>query len=177
MTRFSKLILSFFIFATLALNIFAQKTESKNEKIIRKQEEKVQKLLKKQAKKENKLKDKYKPATKDDVIYFFGVGYNFNDSTIYLTNIVQMDSLKLMPATAFMPYRGEFSLQLREYIEGTLGKVNETTCIFYGTKKKKVSKYYYKVKKRYLNLNFDQIIIIDPEKFTFRRPNYSPIQQ
>ena len=174
MTNLFKFFATFLFCATFTMYVGAQ--ESKSDKLTRKQNEKKEKMLAKQLKQEEKLKNKYKPATKEDVIYFFGVGSNFNDSTIYLTNIVEMDSLKLLPTTAFMPYRAEFSLQLREYIEGTLGKVNETTCIFYGTKKKKVSKYYYKVKKRYLDEDYDEIIIIDPEKFTFKRPNYSPIQ-
>lgn len=101
-------------------------------------------------------------------VYLFGVSQELTDSVVYITFINEIDSLDLMKRTKFLPFRSEFSLQLKEYMEGTLKKSHQTTCVFYSNKRKKLSKKYYKVKKRYLDNPYTKIMPI--ESFQFRHP-------
>ena len=96
-------------------------------------------------------------------VYIFGVSQELTDSVVYITFINEIDSLDLMKRT-----KSEFSLQLKEYMEGTLKKSHQTTCVFYSNKRKKLSKKYYKVKKRYLDNPYTKIMPI--ESFQFRHP-------
>jgi hypothetical protein len=74
----------------------------------------------------------------------------------------------LAKKTKFLPFRSEFSLQLKEYMEGTLHKDHQTTVVFYSASRKKLSKKYYKIKKRYLDNPYTKIVPIDG--FQFRHP-------
>ncbi len=140
-----------------------------------------QMALEKQAEKEfwkrERAKSKIKPVSEEDVIYIFGVGTNFNDSTIYLTEITPIQGLRLDPKTNFLPGRTDFSLQFREYLEGQLGLVYETTCVFYSVKRAKAQKYAYKLRRRYLDKGYKDLIVVDPQKFTFKLPDYLTNQQ
>ena len=133
-------------------------------------------ILEKNAEKEfwkNERKNsKIMPVTDEDVIYLFGVGTNFNDSTVYLTEVTPLNGLRLDPKTKFLPARSDFSLQFREYLEGQLGLVYETTCVFFSEKRSKALKYAYKLRKRYLDQGYQNLIVVDAQKFSFRLPDY-----
>lgn len=101
-------------------------------------------------------------------VYLFGVSQELTDSIVYITFINEVDSLDLEKRTKFLPYRSEFSLQLKEYMEGTLNKDHQTTCVFYSSNRKKLSKKYYKIKKRFLDNPYTKIMPIDG--FKFRHP-------
>jgi hypothetical protein len=101
-------------------------------------------------------------------VYLFGVCQQLTDSVVYITFINEVDSLDLMKKTKFLPFRSEFSLQLKEYMEGTLKKDHQTPAVFYSTKRKKLSKKYYKIKKRFLDNPYTKIVPIDG--FQFRHP-------
>ena len=58
--------------------------------------------------------------------------------------------------------------KLKEYMEGTLNKDHQTTCVFYSSNRKKLSKKYYKIKKRFLDNPYTKIMPIDG--FKFRHP-------
>ncbi len=101
-------------------------------------------------------------------VYLFGVSQQLTDSVVYITIINEVDSFDLAKRTKFLPFRSEFSLQLREYMEGTLKKDHQTTCVFFSKSRKKLSKKYYKIKKRYLDNPYTKIIPID--SFRFKHP-------
>lgn len=101
-------------------------------------------------------------------VYLFGVSQMLTDSVIYITFIDEVDSLDLDKKTKFLPFRSEFSLQLKEYMEGTLKKDHQTATVFFSTNRKKLSKKYYKIKKRYLDNPYTKIVPIDG--FRFRHP-------
>ena len=160
-------------------NEIVQRKLSKADKQMLKDSLNVRKrrlALEKQAEKEfwkrERAKSKIKPISEEDVIYIFGVGTNFNDSTIYLTEITPIQGLRLDPKTNFLPGRTDFSLQFREYLEGQLGLVYETTCVFYSEKRAKAQKYAYKLRRRYLDKGYKDLIVVDPQKFTFKLPEY-----
>ena len=101
-------------------------------------------------------------------VYLFGVSQELTDSVVYVTFINEVDSFDLAKKTKFLPFRSEFSLQLKEYMEGTLKKDHQTTVVFYSNSRKKLSKKYYKIKKRYLDNPYTKIVPI--EGFQFRHP-------
>ena len=125
-----------------------------------------------EAEKEKQLLEK---ATERDVVYIFGVGMNFNDTTIYVSEIQPIKYIKLQKKTKFLPFRSSFSLQFKTYLEGTLGLSKETTSIFYDTKEKKASKYLSKLKKRYLEKEKIRIVVVDTDKFQFKKPDYDNV--
>ena len=101
-------------------------------------------------------------------VYLFGVSQELTDSVVYVTFINEVDSFDLAKKTKFLPFRSEFSLQLKEYMEGTLKKDHQTTVVYYSNSRKKLSKKYYKIKKRYLDNPYTKIVPI--EGFQFRHP-------
>jgi hypothetical protein len=103
-------------------------------------------------------------------IYIFGVSQMLTDSVVYITNINQVDSIDLERKTKFLPFRSEFSLQLKEYMEGQLALNHQTTCVFYASSRKKLSKKFYKIKKRYLDDPYKKIVMVDERYFTFKHP-------
>lgn len=108
-------------------------------------------------------------------VYLFGVSQLLTDSVVYITFINEVDSLDLAKKTKFLPFRSEFSLQLREYMEGTLKKDHQTTTVFFSTNRKKLSKKYYKIKKRFLDNPYTKIVPIDD--FRFRHPLESYVNE
>ena len=146
----------------------AQREREREEK----RQQKLERLIEERYFLEQQELNKLGPVTSNDVVYIFGVGTNFNDSTVYLTRIAQLDSIRIDKKTGFLPNRVEFSIQLKQYLEGTLGLINETTCIFFSDKRKKISKYFYKLKKRYLDEGYRNMIVIDSSDFSFIIPSF-----
>lgn len=103
-------------------------------------------------------------------VYVFGVSQMLTDSVVYITNISQVDSLDLEKRTKFLPFRSEFSLQLKEYMEGQLGLNHQTTCVFYAASRKKLSKKFYRIKKRFLDDPYKKVVMVDERYFSFRHP-------
>ena len=103
-------------------------------------------------------------------VYIFGVCQQLTDSVVYITNIHEVDSIDLDRKTKFLPFRSEFSLQLKEYMEGKQRLHKQTACVFYSSSRKKLSKKFYKIKKRFLDNTYTKIKIIDDTQFRFRHP-------
>ena len=162
--RFSFLML---LLAAFHLGAYAQEqTEAKTAKVkLTKSEKKelndsirararqraLEKEVDRQYRKLERQKMKEIPVSEEDVVYLFGVGTNFNDSTVYLTDIIPVHNLQIQKKTHFLPHRTEFSLQLREYLEGQLGLAHETTAIFFADKRKKIAKNF--MSSRFLNFS------------------------
>lgn len=103
-------------------------------------------------------------------VYLFGVCQQLTDSMVYITSIQEIDSIDLERKTKFLPFRSEFSIQLKEYMEGTLQRRYQTACVFYSSKRKKISKKYYKIKKRYLDNSYTRVVMLDDTRFRFKHP-------
>lgn len=103
-------------------------------------------------------------------VYIFGVGQQLTDEDVYFTEVLAVDSLDLDKKTKFLPFRYDFSLQMKEYLEGKLGLKKQTVCVFFSDNKKKIEKKYNKVKKRY-DVNPDrQVTVIALKDFMFVHP-------
>jgi hypothetical protein len=103
-------------------------------------------------------------------VYLFGVCQQLTDSMVYITSIQEVDSVDLEKKTKFLPFRSEFSIQLKEYMEGSLQRRYQTACVFYSAKRKKISKKFYKIKKRYLDNPYTRVMILDEASFRFKHP-------
>lgn len=103
-------------------------------------------------------------------IYLFGVSQQLTDSVVYITAIHEIDSIDLEKKTSFLPYRAAFSYQLESFLEDKLYLANQTSCVFYSEKRKKLSKELYKVKKFYLDNPEKKVVILNGADFKFRHP-------
>lgn len=101
-------------------------------------------------------------------VYMYGIAVNFNDSTVYLTDMQYLDDMVIQPNGSLQNY-ANYSLQLKVYLEGTLGETNQTCAVIYSDKKKKLEKRYIKTRKRY-QANKDKVLKrIGTDNFTFQK--------
>lgn len=111
-----------------------------------------------------------KKSDKTETVYIFGVGSSFNDSTVYVSSICELSDITLEKKTKFLPYRAEFSLQLKQYLEGNLGNLHQTCTVFFSTNQKKLLKRYNKVKQHYLDSENKKLQILGKSEFNFKNP-------
>ena len=101
-------------------------------------------------------------------VYMFGVAENFNDSTVYLTDVQHLDSITITPEGSLLNHAG-YSLQLKVYLEGTLNELNQTCAVIYSDKKKKLDKRFTKTRKRYEADKNKTLIRVGTDAFTFQK--------
>lgn len=94
------------------------------------------------APKENKRQD-----NEPTRVYMYGVAIDFNDSTTYITDVQYLDSVIINPDGS-LQNMSNYSLQLKVYLEGTLGETNQTCAIIYSDKKKRIEKRFTKMRKK-----------------------------
>ena len=102
-----------------------------------------------QKEKAPKVKEKTIKAEEPKRVYMYGISVNFNDSVVYLTDVQRLDDIIINAEGAMQNYAG-YSLQLKVYLEGSLGKVNQTCAVIYADKKRKLEKRFIKTRKKYL---------------------------
>lgn len=103
-------------------------------------------------------------------LYVFGFSTNFNDSVVYVSSITEVDSIALMKKTGFLPFRSEFSLQFKEYLEGKKGEKSQTSCVFFSENRSRLAKKLYKIKKRYLDSKSYTLVTVPESDFGFHHP-------
>ena len=101
-------------------------------------------------------------------VYMYGVAINFNDSTVYMTDIQHLDSMIINKEGSLQNYVG-YSLQLKVYLEGTLGEIDQTCAIIYSDKKKKLEKRFLKMRKKYAAEREGKFKRIGTDSFTFQK--------
>ena len=107
---------------------------------------------------------------KKKVVYAFGFAASFRDTLTFITEIQELDSVKLERQTHFLPLRDLYSYQLKDYLETNLEKTNYTCMIFFNKKLKKLQKQMNKIKTEYSrsgNLN-----LLETKDFRFTKPQY-----
>ncbi|MCD8288782.1 MAG: hypothetical protein LUC26_02565 [Prevotella sp.] len=93
------------------------------------------------------------PAT----LFVYGFSFCFNDSTVYLTDIMQLDSAWIDKKTKFLYSRSTYSYQLRNYLLEQ-GVENPTCVIMFYEKRKQAEKNIVKLKNRYTKRGVTYII-------------------
>lgn len=101
-------------------------------------------------------------------VYMYGVAVNFNDSTVYMTDIQHLDSMIINKDGSLQNYVG-YSLQLKVHIEGTLGEIDQTCAIIYSDKKKKLEKSFLKMRKKYAAERGEKFKRIGTDSFIFQK--------
>lgn len=99
-------------------------------------------------------------------IYAFGFSASFNDSTIYFTNIQEIDSVWVNDKNNFLIDRDNYSYQLKNYFEGQ-GMPHRTCVISYGLKRKDVEKKFRKMRDKYVKRGGCDIKMVDANAFHF----------
>lgn len=80
--------------------------------------------------------------------YIFGFAASFNDSTVYITPVQQLDSAYITSKSHFLVNRENYSYQLRDYLEQQ-GAGNRTCIVMYDTDQKKAEKKWNSLYERY----------------------------
>lgn len=80
--------------------------------------------------------------------YVFGFASSFNDSTVYITDIQEVDSAWFTSKHHFLVSRENYSYQLRDYLGG-IGEQHRTCMVEYNTDPKKLEKAWNKLYTRY----------------------------
>jgi len=105
--------------------------------------------------------------------YMFGFVASFNDSTVYFTDIQEVDSVWLMSKKKMLAGRSNYSYQLRNYCADSLGLPNRTVIVVSSVKRKDVEKKLAKMKKEYLVKQAGKYDVhyINSSEFQFRSVN------
>ena len=103
-------------------------------------------------------------------VYLFGVASQLGDSLTYLTAITELDGVDIFKKTGFLAWRSEYSTQLKQYVEGSLGNKAETCSVFYDKKKERLQKRMNKLLKFYDKKHRQGVISLTQEQFMFNRP-------
>ncbi len=101
-------------------------------------------------------------------VYLFGVATNFNDSTVYLTDVQHLDSIMLNPDGSLPNYVG-YALQLKVHLEGSLDERDQTCAVIYSDKKKKLEKRFLAVRKRYSTNKEKMVKQVGSDEFRFQK--------
>lgn len=81
-------------------------------------------------------------------IYIFGFSASFNDSTVYFTNVQQVEKAWIDTKTKFLQGCAIYTQQLKSYFESK-GLSKRTCVVFYGLTRKQAEKKFLKMKKLY----------------------------
>ena len=87
---------------------------------------------------------------KTDHMYMFGFSASFKDSTIYITDIQDVQGAWYNTKTKFLLGRDNYSYQLKEYMANQQQQPNRVCMVFFATSKKKAEKQLQKIKKKYV---------------------------
>ena len=85
---------------------------------------------------------------KQERLYVYGIATSFNDSTVYITEIQQLDSAWVDAKTDFLYSRNNYSYQLREHLKAH-GCATPTCVTVFAKTRKQIEKKYMATKKRY----------------------------
>ena len=99
-------------------------------------------------------------------VYMYGFAASFNDSTVYFTDIQQVDSAYIDHRTKFLYSRSNFSYQLRNYLANQ-GFANATCITSFALSRKEAEKKYLALRKRYISAGRNTIKYIKESDFKF----------
>ena len=110
--------------------------------------------------------------------YMFGFVASFNDSTVYFTNIQQVDNAWVTKKKHFLAGRNQYSIQLREFFANQRNMPNRTCVVIANVDRKKLEKKYIKMKNKYLVKSKKPYDVrnISESDFKFETVDMSPIE-
>lgn len=81
-------------------------------------------------------------------VFLVGASASFSDSMVYITDIQFLDSASVSDK-GLLEGRAQYSMQLKDYLEGKKGMTDRTCFMYFSTKKKKLEKEMKKLKAKY----------------------------
>lgn len=102
--------------------------------------------------------------------YMYGFSASFNDSIVYFTDIMAVDSVWIDTKNDFLLGRESYATQLKSYLTNKMGQPNRTCIVISGKNRSKIETDYAKLKKLYsdkANNKYD-VRNIAYTDFTFR---------
>lgn len=81
-------------------------------------------------------------------VFLVGASASFSDSLVYITDIQFLDSASVSDK-GLLEGRAQYSMQLKDYLEGKKGMTDRTCFMYFSTKKKKLEKEMKKLKAKY----------------------------
>lgn len=99
-------------------------------------------------------------------LYAFGFAASFNDSTVYFTDIQEIDSAWINDKNDFLVSRDNYSYQLKNYFT-SLGLEHRTCVISFALKRKDIEKKYQKMKNKYVKAGNYDIKSVSTNDFHF----------
>lgn len=99
-------------------------------------------------------------------LYAFGFAASFNDSTVYFTDIQEIDSVWINDKNDFLVSRDNYSYQLKNYFT-SLGLEHRTCVISFALKRKDIEKKYQKMKNKYVKAGNYDIKSVSTNDFHF----------
>lgn len=115
-----------------------------------------------------KVKKTKEDKEKERNVYIFGVSASFLDSLVYFTDIEELQGVRIKK-DMMLPYRQEYSNQLKNYLEQVEGLTNRTCFIYFNKKRKKLDKLETKLKQRYAKGGALYIQQVNPNTFHFEK--------
>jgi hypothetical protein len=100
-------------------------------------------------------------------VYMFGFAASFNDSTVYFTDIQNVDSVWLQNKTNFLLNRADYAYQLSNYFDHK-GDLHRTCIVTYALNKKDINKKYEQLKNKYIKKGKFDIKYIKDNEFHFK---------
>ena len=99
-------------------------------------------------------------------LYAFGFAASFNDSTVYFTDIQEIDSAWINDKNDFLVSRDNYSYLLKNYFT-SLGLEHRTCVISFALKRKDIEKKYQKMKNKYVKAGNYDIKSVSTNDFHF----------
>ena len=103
---------------------------------------------------------------KHQTLYAYGLATSFNVSTVYITEIQQLDSAWVDAKSGFLYSRDNYSYQLRDHLK-QMGVATPTCITIYATTRKEIEKKYFAMKKRYTTKGRYDVKYITAHDFTY----------
>lgn len=103
---------------------------------------------------------------KQERLYVYGVATSFNDSTVYITEIQQLDSAWVDTKTGFLYSRNNYSFQLRDHLKAN-GFANPTCVTYFAKTRKEIEKKYVAIKRRYATRGHYNVKYVTKNDFTY----------
>lgn len=112
-------------------------------------------------------------AKKMTTVYMYGFATSFNDSTVYFTEIQQIDSAYVDSKTKFLYSRENYSYQLQDYLE-SIGFSYPTCITSFALSRKDAEKKYLNLRQKYLKEGNYTIKMLKQTDFQYRAIPYIP---
>ncbi|MEG1579653.1 MAG: hypothetical protein RR386_00105 [Bacteroidaceae bacterium] len=99
-------------------------------------------------------------------VYVFGIATSFQDSTMYVTAIQQLDSVTIDKKSKALSGIHQLNKQFSTYLH-TISKVEYVEVLYYQEDKKDIEKKYIKICKRFAGDKAYKMITIPTDKFAY----------